>query len=75
MDEETDSRIVDFLQELRKRYNISHAIFFGSRAREEHLKKSDYDTVLVSEDSRDIFVSKRTALMYEFWQHWPIEIE
>lgn len=75
MGEEPDSRIIDFLQQVRKKYNISLAIFFGSRARGEHLKESDYDIILVSEDFRDIFFSKRSALMYDFWQHWPIEIE
>ncbi len=75
MGQEADSRIADFLQKVRKRYNISQAIFFGSRATGEHLKDSDYDIILVSEDFRDIFFSMRSALMYDFWQHWPIEIE
>lgn len=75
MGEEADSRIVDFLQKVKRKYNISHAIFFGSRAKGEHLKESDYDIILVSKDFRDIFFSKRSALMYDFWQHWPIEIE
>jgi len=75
MGEEADSRIADFLQKVREKYNIKQAIFFGSRARGEHLKDSDYDIILVSEDFRDIFFSQRSALMYDFWQHWPIEIE
>jgi len=75
MGEKADSRITDFLQKVRKKYNISKAIFFGSRARDEHLIDSDYDIILVSEDFKDMFFSKRTALMYDFWHHWPIEIE
>lgn len=75
MGEEADSKITDFLQRVRKKYNICQAIFFGSRARGEHLKDSDYDIILVSDDFRDIFFSKRSALMYDFWQHWPIDIE
>lgn len=75
MGKETDSRITDFLQRVRRKYNISQAIFFGSRARGEHLKDSDYDIILVSKDFKDIFFSQRSALMYDFWQHWPIEIE
>ncbi len=75
MGKEADSRIADFLKKVRKKYNISEAIFFGSRAKGEHLKGSDYDIILVSEDFKDIFFSKRSALMYDFWQHWPIEIE
>ncbi|HUV67875.1 MAG TPA: nucleotidyltransferase domain-containing protein [Sedimentisphaerales bacterium] len=75
MGKTADSRIADFLQKVRKKYNISQAIFFGSRARGEHLNDSDYDIILVSEDFRGIFFSQRCALMYDFWQHWPIEIE
>ena len=75
MGENTDPRIADFLKEVRKKFNISQAIVFGSRARDEHLKDSDYDIILVSEDFRDIFFSKRSALMYDFWRHWPLEIE
>lgn len=75
MGQEADSRIADFVKSVKKKYNISQAIFFGSRARGDHLKDSDYDIILVSEDFRDIFFSKRCALMYDFWHHWPLEIE
>ena len=70
-----DWRITDFLQKVRSRYRISQAIFFGSRVREDHLKESDYDIILVSEDFQGIFFTKRSALMYDFWDHWPLEIE
>jgi len=72
---EADSKITDFLRKVREKYNINQAIFFGSRARGEHLKDSDYDIILVSTDFRDIFFTRRSALMYDFWHHWPIEIE
>jgi len=75
MREEADSRITGFLRKVRKKYSINQAILFGSRARGEHLKNSDYDIILVSADFRDIFFTKRSALMYDFWQHWPIDIE
>jgi len=63
------------LRKVTRKYKIDQAILFGSRARGEHVKDSDYDIILVSADFRDIFFSKRSALMYEFWQHWPIDIE
>ena len=75
MGKKADSRITSFLREVRKKYKIERAIFFGSRARGEHLKNSDYDIILVSADFRDIFFTKRSALMYDFWHHWPIDIE
>ena len=75
MGKNADSRITDFLRKVRKKYKIERAILFGSRARDEHLKDSDYDIILVSADFKDIFFTKRCALMYDFWRHWPIEIE
>ena len=70
-----DSRITGFLRKVKSKYRIDQAILFGSRARGEHLKNSDYDVILVSADFQGIFFTKRCALMYDFWRHWPIEIE
>jgi predicted nucleotidyltransferase len=75
MGKKTDSRITGFLRKVRQKYKIEQAIFFGSRARGDHLKNSDYDIILVSADFEDIFFTQRCALMYDFWQHWPLEIE
>ncbi len=71
----TDSRIEDFVQRVREKYRITQAIFFGSRARGDHLADSDYDIILVSPDFQGVFFSQRSALMYDFWKHWPLEIE
>lgn len=71
----TDSRIEDFVQRVREKYRITQAIFFGSRARGDHLADSDYDIVLVSPDFQGVFFSQRSALMYDFWRHWPLEVE
>jgi len=70
-----DARIVDFMSRVRSRFKIQQAILFGSRARGDELVNSDYDVVLVSPDFRGVFFSKRSALMYDFWTHWPFEIE
>ncbi|MBP7050891.1 MAG: nucleotidyltransferase domain-containing protein [Phycisphaerae bacterium] len=72
---ETDSRIEDFVGRVREKYRITQAILFGSRARGDHLADSDYDIVLVSPDFQGVFFSQRSALMYDFWTHWPLEIE
>jgi len=52
MGKKTDPKIEDFLRKVRKKFRIEKAIFFGSRAKGEHLKKSDYDIILVSPDFR-----------------------
>jgi predicted nucleotidyltransferase len=75
MDKRADSRIRDFIKRVRGKYRITNAIFFGSRARGENLADSDYDIVLVSPDFQGVFFSKRSALMYDFWRHWPLDIE
>jgi len=75
MGKKADPRIMDFLGKVRKKYKIDKAIFFGSRARNDNFKDSDYDVILVSPDFRGIFFTKRIALMYEFWNHYPLDIE
>lgn len=75
MGKKPDPKIKDFLNRVRKKYKIEKAIFFGSRARNDYLKDSDYDIILVSSDFRGIFFTKRIAMMYDFWKHYPLEIE
>lgn len=75
MGKKTDPRIKDFLKRARKKFNIQKAIFFGSRARGDYLKDSDYDIILVSPDFENIFFTKRIAQRYIFWKHYPLEIE
>lgn len=75
MGKKTDPRIKDFLKRAKKKFNIQKAIFFGSRARGDYLKDSDYDIILVSPDFENIFFTQRIAQMYIFWKHYPLEIE
>jgi len=75
MGQRADSRIEDFVRRVREKYEITQAIFFGSRARGDYLADSDYDVILVSPDFRGIFFSQRSALMYDYWTHWPLDIE
>jgi predicted nucleotidyltransferase len=63
------------MSKVRSRFQIEQALLFGSRARGDELVDSDYDVVLVSPDFEGVFFSQRSALMYDFWKHWPIEIE
>ncbi|MEK6940749.1 MAG: nucleotidyltransferase domain-containing protein [Nanoarchaeota archaeon] len=75
MDKKADRKIKNFLRKVRKKYHIDKAIFFGSRARGDNFKNSDYDIILVSSDFNGIFFSQRIANMYEFWDYYPIDIE
>jgi len=58
-----------------KKYRLQKALLFGSRARGDFLKESDYDVILVSDDFEGVFFTDRIAKMYEFWNNYPIDIE
>ncbi len=75
MDKKADKKIKDFVRKVKKKFKIEKAIFFGSRAKGDFFKDSDYDIILVSSDFKDIFFTKRIAMMYDFWEYFPLEIE
>lgn len=75
MGKKADKVIKDFVRRVKKKYKIEIAIFFGSRARGDYFKDSDYDIILVSPDFKGVFFTKRIAEMYTFWKHYPLEIE
>jgi predicted nucleotidyltransferase len=75
MGQRADSRIADFMSKVQRSFKIEQAILFGSRTRRDKLTDSDYDVILVSPNFRGVFFSQRSALMYDFWKHWPAEIE
>ncbi len=72
---QTDPKIKNFVERIQKKFKLVRAIFFGSRARGDHFKNSDYDIILVSPDFEGIFFTKRISMMYDFWRYYPLEIE
>lgn len=70
-----DKIVKDFMSRVRKKFHVEQAILFGSRARGDHFKNSDYDVIIVSSEFNGVFFSQRIANMYEFWKHYPLEIE
>ncbi|MFH1256581.1 MAG: nucleotidyltransferase domain-containing protein [Candidatus Diapherotrites archaeon] len=75
MGETADPKIKDFVKRVKKKYNIQKAVFFGSRARGDYFKDSDYDIILVSPDFEGKFFTKRISEMYDYWKYYPLEIE
>lgn len=75
MAQKPDKRIKAFIKKVKKHYQIEKAILFGSRARGDHLLTSDYDVILVSNDFKGVFFTKRMSAMYKYWNHYPLEIE
>ena len=71
----SEPKIENFLKRVRKKFKIQKAIFFGSKARGNIFLDGDCDVILVSQDFCGIFFTKRIAMMYDFWKHYPLEIE
>lgn len=75
MDKKADTKIKDFAKRVKKEYKVDKLILFGSRARGDNFNDSDYDVIIVSSDFKNIFFTKKIAKMYNFWKHYPLEIE
>lgn len=56
-----------FIRRVNRAYKLNRAILFGSRARGDYLKHSDYDIVLVSENFAGIPFTDRISSVYRFW--------
>ena len=75
MGQKPDERAITFINKVQQKFPLSQAILFGSRARGDHFNNSDYDFIIVSDEFLDVFFSKRIAMMYEFWDFFPIDVE
>jgi predicted nucleotidyltransferase len=51
----------------RERFEPELILLFGSRARSEQLKESDYDLIVVSEKFRGVPFLERLYMLYELW--------
>jgi len=69
MDRRGIREIEDFLDSLKKIYNPEKIILFGSRARGNSLKESDYDIIVVSRKFKNIHFLERISDLLELWDH------
>lgn len=67
MDRKALVLIKKFVKKIQKKFKISRVIFFGSRARGNHLEHSDIDLIVVSSDFARIDFTSCARLMQEFW--------
>lgn len=65
---ESPEELRGFLRKVRERFGPSQVILFGSRARGEELKHSDYDLLVVSEGFEGIPFLERLSMLYELWE-------
>lgn len=69
MDPKDVKKIRTFRINLEKVLNIEKMIVFGSRARGDHLRHSDFDVIIVSEDFEQIKFVERPAALYQYWPY------
>jgi len=69
MDKKGAGEIEDFLKNLRRIYTPEKIIVFGSRARGNNLKQSDYDIVVVSRKFKNIHFLERISKLLELWSY------
>jgi len=67
MDRETSVIAKRFARTLRKNMGVQRLILFGSRARGDNFVTSDFDFVLVSDDSALVPFVRRASRLYEHW--------
>lgn len=68
MGEVKDLEVRRFAARLRRRLRVEKLIFFGSRARGDHIRESDYDFIVVSPDFEGVFFTSRPSLLYRYWK-------
>lgn len=60
-------KVRKFIEKVKEVFEPERIILFGSRARGEELKESDYDIIIVSEKFKGINFVKRMEKVYELW--------
>lgn len=67
MDKQSIRIAKEFSKKLRKKFNIQKLILFGSRARGDNLKNSDFDFIVVSKDFEKRPFILRASELYDYW--------
>ena len=70
-DRALDSFVYDFAQALHESVGATKVILFGSRARGDWLKESDYDFVVVSPAFAGVHFVRRPVPLYDYWKGHP----
>ena len=65
--EKRAEEIKDFIEKVKKVFEPEVMIIFGSRARGDELRESDYDMIIVSEKFRGINFVRRMEKVYKLW--------
>jgi hypothetical protein len=64
-----------FLRRVGEKFNPELMVLFGSRARGEELKQSDYDIVVVSKEFEGVHFLDRIYQLLELWDYdWDVDL-
>ena len=74
MDKETAQIGKKFATKIKKAYSPEKIILFGSRARGDHFKNSDFDFIIVSKKFSKTKFLYRASGLYDYWNE-PVDIE
>ncbi|MEX2683292.1 MAG: nucleotidyltransferase domain-containing protein [Candidatus Sigynarchaeota archaeon] len=75
MGKEPDGRIQEFAKRIKEKLPIDRIILFGSRARGDNFRNSDYDIIVISDYFAGMRFAERIALVLDFWDGYPLELE
>jgi hypothetical protein len=67
MDKETTKIAKKFVKKIKKIYSPEKIILFGSRARGDNFRKSDFDFIIVSKKFEGIPFMQRLPKIYNYW--------
>jgi hypothetical protein len=63
-----EAGLAKFLRRVNERFPLERALVFGSRARGDELRESDYDLLLVSPGFGDLGFAERIAAVQSLWE-------
>ncbi len=61
--------IKDFLTKVKKEFAPEFIVLFGSRARGDELKESDFDILVVSQRFEGVHFLERIFMLYQLWDY------
>ncbi|MBS3099397.1 nucleotidyltransferase domain-containing protein [Candidatus Pacearchaeota archaeon] len=67
MDKQSAKIAKEFSKRIKKKFGVQKLILFGSRARGDNFKNSDYDFIVVSDKFKHIKFILRASDFYEYW--------
>ncbi len=75
MDKRRIKTIIPFLRKVENKYSPEKVILFGSRARGDFTKDSDYDIIVVSKDFQKIDFYERAVALYHLKRGTPAAMD